>query len=410
MRIPLFFTLAWRYVRSAYATTTIRTMIFMCSISIIISTLAFALITSVMTGFEKATYKKLQNTYPDITLEAPQGTFLDAPTLITYLQQTYTDGCDAFSASSFQQMLIQPLTHHTPTTIVTVRGINPHTEPLVSSLEQIFSFPPQKLPTLLKNDGIILGNELAEQLSVTTGDQCTLLYRTDPDAPLTDNKFSSITVTVAGIMHTGISDYDGSSALCNITFLENLFQQPCYTHVAVKIKNKNEISQYYHLFTELPDISVYRWQDLYPSLISAFNLEKYAMKLILFLISVITSINIIALLFMFITAKRIDIALLLSYGMSKWYIAAIFLTFSTIIATINTIFGLCLAQFCIFLSMHYFPIPLPDVYYISTLPLELSNFTMMLLFIGIVASSVIAALIPIKTLSYHNITNTLRFE
>ena len=56
-------------------------------------------------------------------------------------------------------------------------------------------------------------------------------------------------------------------------FRESFSTTVLYT-CCCKIKNKNEISQYYHLFTELPDISVYRWQDLYPSLISAFNLGK----------------------------------------------------------------------------------------------------------------------------------------
>lgn len=408
IRIPLFLLLAWRYVRSAYATKTVKTMVFMCSISIIMSSIAFALITAVMHGFEKATYKKLQSTYPDITIQAPQGSFIDAQGLITYLKKKYPDKAHAYAAHASQQMLIHPLTSTQPTNVVLVKGINPQTELAVSSLESTFCFAKEELEERLSK-GIIIGNELAQDLTVAVGDQCTLLYRPDPQASLSNSTFSSVKVVVTGTFHTGISDYDASSVLCSVSFLENLLQQPCYTHVSLALNDPCDTS-FYDTLQTLSDLIVYRWQDLYPSLIAAFNLEKYAMQMILFLISIITGINTIALLFMFITSKRIDIALLLSYGVTKKYIALIFLTFSLIIASASTLCGLCIAQLLIAFSTHYYPIPLPDVYYVTTLPLELSYYTMALLFLGIIASSSIAAVIPLKSIWKETITTTFRFE
>jgi ABC-type lipoprotein release transport system permease subunit len=119
-------------------------------------------------------------------------------------------------------------------------------------------------------------------------------------------------------------------------------------------------------------IDTYAWHTRYPALVAALALEKYAMFWILALITLVASANIIALLFMLITQKRADIALLLSLGMKPSHIRAIFIIIGSLLAHGACSMGIglaCIASFCI---NHYRLIALPDSYYVSHVPAHLT--------------------------------------
>ena len=80
------------------------------------------------------------------------------------------------------------------------------------------------------------------------------------------------------------------------------------------LKDRSKEKQVVESLKKRLDLEVMSWKDLYSSLVSALILEKYAILFILALVALVASLNIISLLFMYVTQKRTDIAILSNNG------------------------------------------------------------------------------------------------
>ena len=87
-------------------------------------------------------------------------------------------------------------------------------------------------------------------------------------------------------------------------------------------------------------LDVFTWKELYPALVAALKLEKYAMFFIFALITLVASMNIISLIFMQIIQKRPDIAIYQALGMHNRTIINLFRLMGIGLATIAAIAGL----------------------------------------------------------------------
>ena len=157
-------------------------------------------------------------------------------------------------------------------------------------------------------------------------------------------------------------------------------------------------------------MEVYSWQELYPALVSALKLEKYAMGLILALIMLVASMNIISLLFMQITQKRGDIAILQAMGMSHAAIESIFIGIGMTISAAASAIGVLIALILGFFIHRYPLIELPDVYYVTHLPVEFDASICFSVFALILIMSFCATIFSARSTRKINISNVLRFE
>jgi lipoprotein-releasing system permease protein len=402
--------LAWRYVREATRQSTIQTMIWICLSSIFVGTFSLALIVSIMTGFESATHAKLQGIYPDIIIESPTGTFLDATALKTYLQSTYPEKISHMCSYSSQQLLVHHPTTQEPTVVGILKGIDPDEEMQVTQLHTKFSLPAKQVISSLQGANVFIGKGLAETLEREEGDKITLLYNADPHAKPTDIRFSSLQATVKGLISTGIADYDNTLVIAHQSFVKEMLEDDSTNEMGIKLTCRTDATALSKELNALPGLSAYRWQDLYPSLVSALKLEKYVMCFLLGLITLVASMNNISLLFMFITSKRREIALFKTFGMTTSSIMSIFLLFNFIISSIAASVGL-VAAYGVGKLLQWYPfIELPDVYYVTHLPIVLDPFLFAGVFCSVLLLSLLTALLPLSSLSKINITHTLRFE
>ncbi|MFT6765273.1 MAG: lipoprotein-releasing system permease protein [Alteromonas naphthalenivorans] len=397
--------LAWRYAKQAIRQSTLQTMLWICFGSIFVGTFSLALIVSIMSGFESETQKKLQGIYPDIIIESPTGTFLDAPPLIKHLKKNFSTIAHTCTYSS-QQVLIQAPHTQEPTIVGILKGITPEEE-RVTNLHTKYQLAPN---VQLKGPHVIIGKTIAETLNKEVGETITLLYSANPHAQLNNIRFSSLEVTIAGLISTGMTEYDNALVIAHQGFVTSLFEEECINQVGVKLTNPIQAQHIAKQCATIPELHAYRWQDLYPSLVSALKLEKYAMFFILGLIVLVASMNNISLLFMFITAKRKEIALLKMLGMNTRTVMLIFLFFNLFITCIATLFGLACAYGVGRLLQRYPFIELPDVYYISHLPVHLDPYMFLTIFILVLVLGILSALLPLFSIKKINITQTLRFE
>ena len=402
--------LAWRYLRGTKEQRSLTAMIWVCALGIFIGTCALGLTISVMNGFEIETHKKLQGISPDISIQAPQETSLESISLQKYLTTTYKTSIAGISDYGIHHVLLQKNDVNEKTVIGIVKTINPQQELQVTPLQDYVSEP---LTTLHNNRLIFIGKEIAKEMDLVIGDTVTLLYNQTPEIPLRDAELAHCSVIIGGYLTTGIAEYDTHLLIGSHELMTHLLEKSHINQMGIKLNPKltsEEKTLILEQLKKLPDLIVTTWGDEYPAIISALTLEKYAMSFVLALITLVASMNSISLLFMFITYKQKEIALLQILGLTRKNIMTIFILFNVLISSLAALCGLTTAYFLGTAIDRYKLIQLPDAYYVSYLPVHTTISSYVIIFIGTLLLSIITALIPLISLHKTSISTTLRFE
>ena len=134
------------------------------------------------------------------------------------------------------------------------------------------------------------------------------------------------------------------------------------------------------------------------------------MFFLLLLITVIATTNLISVLYTQITNKRVDIALLKTVGLANRYIILIFIFMGLMLSGAAALCGLTAAFIIGTALQNYSFIELPDVYYVSKLPIHMTWHTFALIFFIVLFLSLCATLSCIRMIRAIKITRTLRFE
>lgn len=392
--------LALRFLRGSQSEKNIAFMIKICFATICASSFILTLITAIMAGFERETHKKLQNMHSDIIIKSPVRA-LNYPKLDAVLKQEFTQFLSAWSPSTAGQVIMRVKTNNQERQFaIILKAIEPAHEQHVSSLHTMIISPPHiaKLDFLNQPNTILIGAIRARNSELKVGDSVELLF------PAQSSNSQKITldnriVTVAGIFKTGIAEFDEHLAYCSLPFMQELLNIGI-TEVNAKLKNpEDEQKVLTHLKKRLP-LTIISWKELYPALLSALALEKYVVIFILALLIILACINIMALIFMFITHKQTDIALLTTQGMPRAKINRIFLIVGLIITMSGAFAGLASALL-VALVLAYYPIALPSAYQtavINYLPIYLNVSHIVFIMVIIVILSVYAVYIPVKSI------------
>ncbi|MFC1841792.1 FtsX-like permease family protein [Candidatus Dependentiae bacterium] len=409
MNKPCLF-LAWRYLKGSRKEKSISTMVIICFLGILIGSFSLALIASIMNGFEKVTHERMQSIHPQIIAHA-NGQELDFEKISNVLKQEFPE-IKAFSPSSMKQAIVQSDTDD-QYYIIGLKGIDPKTEHTVCNIEKkiIKSITPKKaLADIAQDNRILIGEKLAENLDVSVGDQINIFFSTSEKITRKKIKLDRQYAIVGGIFKTGIDEFDNNLAISSLPFFKNIFDQTGITQISITLQPHADEKK---VITQLRDrfgIEAYSWKNLYPALVEALKLEKYAMFLILALITLVASMNIISLLFMQIIQKRPDIAILKAMGMPNIKISRIFLYMGMTIAFAGSLIGLLLAFISGWILEHYPFIKLPDAYYVTYLPAKMEWSIFFAVFAVVMILSFLSTWFPTRKTRNINISQILRFE
>lgn len=370
--MPFPLLLALRFLRSSGHEKNIATMVKICFISITIGTFALTLVAAIMTGFEQATHRKLQGIHADISINAHDKP-LDYEKIKQVLTTEYGHSIAAISPTSVSQIIIQnkdASAETTPMQIALLKAVDPETEPGVSTLGTFITSSHSAPWNALTSQTIFIGQPLADRLQVKEGDTVTLLYHQEE---MTSNKIilDEKNVTIAGTFKTGFHDFDEHVIISSFSIFKELYSD-AVTEITVKLKNPKESAQLIESLKQRLSLDISSWKDLYPPLIAALTLEKYAMLFIFALVALVASLTIISLLFMYAVQKRIDIAVLKSMGMTDNSLMLTFIALALLITGTSTILGILLAALATWVLNNYPFIKLPDSYYVTQLPATLN--------------------------------------
>lgn len=400
-----FLYLARRYLYTKHHDATIRLMIKICFLGILVATCSLALVVSIMTGFETATYQKMKSIYPDLIIDS-QHESIDMEFLSPILDNHQHMIKQYAPQHNAQGLLLNNNTLQT--NMLMIRGINPHRECMVSNIEKKIINPQSgTLINLVDNNHVIIGQALAKHLELNLNDTASLLY--SHDHPARGRMiFQEQPIIIAGIFKTGIDDIDMNVMYIDHNLFEKIFDDSI-SSVHLSLQNTHDEHRCIEQLKKHCSYDIYSWKDLYPTLLSALKLEKWAMFMILLLIVFVASMNIMSLISMYISQKKRDIAILLSFGMPQKDIRKIFITMSLLIAGFASTAGLGIA-FAIGKLLQKYPfIKLPDnIYDTDFLPIQLELPVFCVIFILTLIISLLASIQATRNIDQIKIVEALK--
>ena len=407
--ISIWLFIAWRYLTNAHKHNSIRFIAKLSCTSIAVGTFCLALITSIMSGFEKSTHEKFQSLHADIIMQQ-YGADLDIYAIESVIKQEFPE-IISFSPCSIQQCSIQNISCDQASSIIAIKGIIPTYERQTTNLHTTLVQPSkQRFEDVLDNNTLVIGHKLAEHLAVCVGDMVTIVYTPDLVTATHTLKLEQRTAVIGGIFKSGIEEFDENLVYCNLTLLKQLFPDADIQSIGLKrTANCNEKELIKRLQKRF-GFAVCSWKELYPSLVSALILEKYAMFIIVSLVLLIACLSIISLLYMQLHIKQTDVALLQALGMPCKQIKALFFCLGSIVALTGSSVGLLAAALTGFLLKQYPFIHLPDSYFATHLPIYMEFHIFIAIFILSMVLCIGATWLALRTINSTTIASVLKYR
>src|SRR3990167_5484495 len=309
--------------------------------------------------------EKLKNINPDIIISS-YGNSLNYKKIAPILNE-YSE-IESFSPIDNQYAILEKKNEVDLNKILMIRAINPELESKVTNLENLVAFPKNNLDALLTNNRVLIGKKLAILEQFNTGDKFNIVIA-----------------------------------------LNNIFNKKEVSQINIKLKNLEQEQEIINKLKKRFNIDAYSWKELNPAIMSALKLEKYITFFILSLLIFIASMNMISLIYILITRKRKEIAILITLGLSIKKIQAIFLIITTTISAVASMLGI-LTAIILAKLIAISKIQIPAAYFVETLPVDINMATLVLILLTSLLLTIIATISPIKSLKKLNISEILRFE
>ena len=259
---------------------------------------------------------------------------------------------------------------------------------------------------------VVLGNELADSLGVTAGDE---VMTTSPQGEMTPlgliPRYQRFRVT--GTFHSGFYQYDSAMGFLRLSDAQRLFSEPdVISLISFKVDDLDHADVIGREIEQAAGkgFQATNWMDENRPLFRALALEKIVTFIIIGLIVLVAALNILIALTMMVMEKTRDIAVLMSFGVLPSQVRRIFLMQGLLISLLGTAAGLVLGYLACWAGGHYH-IPLSaDVYSIDTLPFApswIDGVTVAAVSIGV---SLLATVYPSSTAARILPAEALRYE
>ena len=411
MRVPVELHVARKYLLAKRKQTFISIISCISVGGVAVGVMALIIVLAVMSGFERELKERILGATAHVEVTSLDGSIANPFEIAEAVRKA--DGVVAASPYVISQMMISSGGGSTGGVL---RGVDVEAaggavqlagDLRSGSIEDLRRFGEEGLP------GIILGKELASNLAVRRGDIVEILVPGGAITPL--GAFpKTARFRVAGISESGMYEFDATFAYISFKEAGLLLGMPGRaTGIEVKVR---DIYAAADIAVRLRSALGYPfwakdWMQRNRNLFSALKLEKVVMFIILVLIVMVAAFNIISTLIMVVMEKTKDIAILMSMGATRRAIRRIFAIEGLIIGVAGTALGTFLGGALCFILRRYKFIKLPsDVYYITTLPVNLEFDTIMLVMISSVTICFLATVYPASQAARVDPAEAIRYE
>lgn len=291
------------------------------------------------------------------------------------------------------------LTHNFANAPVIVRGIEPHRREAIQSLKEIVT-PLSALdalqeemdqPDLQSPYKAIVGSMVLADINAKIGD---VIKITSPTQSASGG-YDQSSLEIVGVYDSGFNHYDRKIVITSVRGGQRLLKIPHVTGLEIGLHDPSISPQIAQLLSEShPEFSITEWQSFNRPMFQMVEKQRSVIALLVFLVSLVASLNILSTMFVSVTQKQRDISLLRALGASNRQVLRLFLNQSVIMGLIGVLLGCTLAALINHLLGNYDFIKLPDAYFLRSLPVKNDPAVYGGVAVVAMALSVIAALGP----------------
>ena len=363
-----------------------------------ISVAAILLTFSIVNGFQSTISSKLYSFWGHIQISAVNSTNLKEDSLVA---KNIKKISNIQSASAFlnQTMVLAK--------DVEIEGLN------AKGIADFTSIPNLIQGRLIQSNGqspskeIILSKNIATKLKIVIGDQVSLYF-------FQNDQVQERKLTVVGLFHSGIEEYDLKNIFVDIQLLQQMIQVPnAITGYQI---NVNDLSKIAETQNEIQSILPDNWvnsasADIYPQLFDWIQVQNINRNITIIIMLLIAVVNLITCLLILLLERIPMIGSLNAMGATHSMIQKVFLYQASFIACIGIGLGLLVGLGISLLQLKFQWIQLDEsAYLIDTLPIQIKPLQVFGVALGTAIICYLSFLLPTIWIRKISPAKAIRFD
>lgn len=363
-----------------------------------ISVAAILMTFSIVNGFQSTVSSKLFSFWGHIQINAVNGGSLNDDTFILKNIKTISN---IQSASAFlnQTMVLAK--------DIEIEGLN------AKGISDFTSIPNLSQGRLIQSNGqstskeIVLSKNIAAKLNIVLGDQVRLYF-------FQNNQVQERKLTVVGLFHSGIEEYDLKNVFVDIHLLQQLTQAPsAITGYQINVKDLSKIAETQNeIQSKLPDNWVCSASTaLYPQLFDWIQVQNINRNITIVIMLLIAVVNLITCLLILLLERVPMIGSLNAMGATHALIQKVFLYQASFIAWIGIGLGVLIGIGFSLLQLKYKWIQLDEsAYLIDTVPIQIQPLQVIGVIVGTAIVCYLSFLLPTIWIKKISPAKAIRFD
>ena len=260
-----------------------------------------------------------------------------------------------------------------------------------------------------RSNDVIISKIISDKMHLGVGDDIRIWF-VGEDMKARGRKFS-----VKGIYETGLVECDERFVYCDLNQIRRLngWENDEVGHLEIILTEGVDIEEanniiYYSIPTNLLSLTA---SDLYPQIFDWLELQDMNVVIIIALMLMVSGVTIISMLLIIVLERTSTIGVLKAMGADNAFVRKIFLQRSRKILLVGMLIGnafglgLCVIQkYTEFIKLS------PESYYLSSVPIELNLWYILMLNVGTFLLWVLMMLIPTMVINNVKPSKSIRFE
>jgi lipoprotein-releasing system permease protein len=383
-------------------------------IGVIIGVMALIIVIAVMSGFENDIKKRILGVESHIVLFHHSGEMYDYNQVVDEIERMD-------QVASAQPFIVTQVMLRSSSGVTggVLRGVDPGRagasmsifEP-IRPLEDKLTRSGENMEEAGKAPGIILGKELANRLNVKTGDVVYLVLSMGALSPV-GHMPAVKRFEVTAVFEAGMHDFDSAFAFVHVSEAQRvLHMDDTVSGIEIRVRDIYKARSVAEAIVSKLGYPFYArdWMTMNQNLFAALKLEKTVMFIILTLIVLVAAFNIASSLIMIVMNKKKEIGILKAMGATRKSIRRIFVFEGMLIGGVGTLLGVGLGIVaCLLLKRYHFIELSSEVYYITTLPVQLEWLDVSIIAGAALTICYLATLYPSSQASKVNPVEAIRY-
>ncbi len=363
-----------------------------------ISVAAILLTFSIVNGFQSTISSKLYSFWGHIQISAVNGANLkDDPQVAKKIKSI----SNVQSASAFlnQTMVLAK--------DVEIEGLNAKGIADFTSIPNLIQGRLIQRTAQSPSKEIVLSKNIATKLKMVIGDQVSLYF-------FQNNQVQERKLTVVGLFHSGIEEYDLKNVFVDIQLLQQMIQTPtAITGYQINLKDLSKIAETQN---EIQSILPENWvnsasANLYPQLFDWIQVQNINRNITIIIMLLIAVVNLITCLLILLLERIPMIGSLNAMGATHAMIQKVFLYQASFIAWIGIGLGLLIGLGLSLLQLKFQWVQLDEsAYLIDTLPIQIQPLQVIGVVIGTAIICYLSFLLPTIWIKKISPAKAIRFD